>query len=109
MITTCTSCGKCYEAGSDEQANEPTRLCRVCSKAASAIVAESANCPVMEQTADGDVVGRCWFHLPDGATCPRHGDVSVEVQRFKETGRCTLENDMRERKGLDRWPRKPRS
>lgn len=34
------------------------------------------NCPVQERTADGRPVGRCWFHLPDGKTCPRHGDVS---------------------------------
>lgn len=30
MITTCTTCGKCYEAGSEEQANEPTRFCPAC-------------------------------------------------------------------------------
>ena len=30
MITTCTTCGKAYEAGSEEQANEPTRFCAPC-------------------------------------------------------------------------------
>ncbi len=30
MITTCTKCGKLYEAGSEEQANEPGRLCLSC-------------------------------------------------------------------------------
>lgn len=30
MITTCTSCGKNYEAGSEEQANEPSRECFAC-------------------------------------------------------------------------------
>lgn len=34
-----------------------------------------SNCPVMEQTGDGTLVGRCWFFLPDGKTCPRHGDL----------------------------------
>lgn len=58
------------------------------------------NCPINEQVADGHNVGRCWYHLPDGKTCPRHGDVEVEVKHFEETGKCTLENKMRERKGL---------
>lgn len=30
MITTCTDCGQAYEAGSEEQANEPTRWCPRC-------------------------------------------------------------------------------
>jgi hypothetical protein len=34
------------------------------------------NCPVIEQTADGVEVGVCTFFLPDGKTCPRHGDIS---------------------------------
>ena len=58
------------------------------------------NCPINEQTANGYVCGRCWFHLPDGKTCPRHGDVGEEVERFEETGHTTLENIMRKRKGL---------
>jgi hypothetical protein len=29
-ITTCPECGKLYEAGSEEQANEPGRLCPGC-------------------------------------------------------------------------------
>ncbi len=49
------------------------------------------NCPIIEQTADGDNVGRCWFHLPDGKTCPRHGDVSVEVDCYNGLGGLTLE------------------
>ena len=57
------------------------------------------NCPINEQIADGMTVGRCWFYLPDGKTCPRHGDVSVEVKHFNDTGKCTLENKMLERKG----------
>jgi len=58
------------------------------------------NCPINEQNGDGQIVGRCWHYLPDGITCPRHGDVSVEVERFENTGRMTLENIMRQRKGL---------
>ena len=30
MITTCTRCSRAYEAGSEEQANEPTRHCPAC-------------------------------------------------------------------------------
>lgn len=29
-LTTCSRCSKLYEAGSEEQANEPDRLCRSC-------------------------------------------------------------------------------
>ena len=58
------------------------------------------NCPILEQTGDGNNCGRCWHHLPDGQTCPRHGDVTVEVLHYKHTGKCTLENSMRKRKGL---------
>lgn len=59
-----------------------------------------SNCPIDEQTADGVVVGRCWFHLPDGKTCPRHGDVSEEVHRCENEAQLTLENDYRKRRGL---------
>ena len=58
------------------------------------------NCPINEQTGDGTRVGRCWFYLPDGKTCPRHGDVSVEVDKYIATRKMTMENDMRARKGL---------
>lgn len=30
MITSCTKCGGAYEAGSEEQAYEPVRLCFTC-------------------------------------------------------------------------------
>jgi len=30
MITTCTKCGECYEAWSEEAANHPTRYCPEC-------------------------------------------------------------------------------
>jgi len=54
----------------------------------------------MEQTGDGNRCGRCDFHLADGETCPRHGNVFVEVERFRRTQHTTLENVMRKRKGL---------
>lgn len=47
------------------------------------------NCPIREFTADGVPVGRCWFHLPDGKTCPRHGNVGNAVRIFTETGKLT--------------------
>jgi len=56
------------------------------------------NCPINEQTGDGSICGRCYFHLPDGVTCPRHGDVADKVRYFVKTGRTTLENTMRRRK-----------
>lgn len=59
-----------------------------------------ANCPINEQTGDGATVGRCWHYLSDGKTCPRHGDVSIEVAYFDATGKLTLENDHRREKGL---------
>lgn len=30
MITTCTTCGNLFEAGSEEQANDPNCVCRDC-------------------------------------------------------------------------------
>jgi len=48
-------------------------------------------CPILEFTADNVFVGRCCHHLPDGETCPRHGDVSIEVAHYVETGKCTPE------------------
>jgi hypothetical protein len=49
------------------------------------------NCPINERTADGTLVGRCWHNLPDGKTCPRHGDVSEAVMVYVETGKLTPE------------------
>ena len=51
------------------------------------------NCPINEQTADGYLVGRCWFHLKEGKFCPRHGDVSKAVEVFNEIGKLTLEEE----------------
>lgn len=59
-----------------------------------------ANCPIIEQTGDGTPCGRCWFNLEAGCVCPRHGDVGPELALFEYTGQTTLENRMRERKGL---------
>ena len=54
------------------------------------------NCPINEQTGDGRLAGRCWFYLPDGQTCPRHGDVKNALDLFQKTGRLTLERENRE-------------
>lgn len=50
------------------------------------------NCPINEVTGDGRPVGRCWMWLGDNQTCPRHGDVSKEVEHFKKTGKTTRED-----------------
>ena len=57
------------------------------------------HCPINEQTADGATCGRCW-HTLDGTVCPRHGDVSVEVERYDNGNGLTLENEFRQRTGL---------
>lgn len=59
----------------------------------------TGSCPIIEQTGDGKPCGRCWFALPDGKTCPRHGDVSVYVERFSRGEGLTLENVMRQDRG----------
>lgn len=51
------------------------------------------NCPINEQTADGDVVGRCTHYMADGKTCPRHGDVAKAVAHYFEYGELPLENE----------------
>lgn len=53
----------------------------------------SHNCPIIERTADGDLVGRCWYYLPDGKTCQRHGNVEKEVTVYKKHGRLTPEKE----------------
>ena len=58
----------------------------------------SRNCPIIERTGGGESCGRCWFYLENGL-CPRHGDVSVEVERYKATGKMTDENEWRRRVG----------
>lgn len=49
------------------------------------------NCSINEQTADGEVVGKCNFYLKDGKICPRHGDVSIAIEYYNETRRFMLE------------------
>ena len=51
------------------------------------------NCPILERTADGVRVGRCWHYLKDGR-CPRHGDVSEAVEKYKSTGKLTDEKEI---------------
>lgn len=48
------------------------------------------SCPINERTADGDLVGRCWYHL-DKQRCPRHGDVSDALEHYIRTGELTAE------------------
>jgi len=52
------------------------------------------NCPVVEVTGDGRACGRCWFYLPgpEHKTCPRHGDVSLEVEVYIREGKTTRED-----------------
>ena len=53
-----------------------------------------SNCPLIEQTGDGVEVGTCCFYMPDGKTCPRHGDVDklireellARIQNYLELG-----------------------
>lgn len=42
------------------------------------------SCPVIERTADGVRVGRCWFHLRDGKTCRRHGDIDKLPDNYRD-------------------------
>jgi hypothetical protein len=51
MITTCTSCGSAYEAGSEEQAYEPIRYCFSCRKYMNAIT--GANQKDTQRLVDG--------------------------------------------------------
>lgn len=48
------------------------------------------NCPINMCTGDGVYVGRCWHSL-DNKVCRTHGDVSIEVKHYVETGKLTLE------------------
>lgn len=50
------------------------------------------NCPIIERTGDGRSVGRCWYYCPEDQ-CPRHGDVSKELEHFRSEGRLTDEKD----------------
>ena len=52
------------------------------------------NCAVLEYTADGEFVGRCWFYVGDDFICPRHGDVQKVQKHYTETGKCTREIDL---------------
>jgi hypothetical protein len=66
------------------------------------------HCPILEQTGDGIPCGRCWFFLKDGKTCPRHGDVSAEVEIYQEKTMLTRE-DFRKKKFDSRMTKKLRN
>jgi hypothetical protein len=42
------------------------------------------NCPVLERTGDGELVGRCWFYTGESGLCPRHGDVREAIKRLPQ-------------------------
>lgn len=50
------------------------------------------SCPILERTGDGRSAGRCWYFCKDDI-CPRHGDVSKELTKYRTTGELTDEND----------------
>lgn len=56
--------------------------------------ASDGNCAVLERTADGYPVGRCWFAVDVSGKCPRHGDVREVQARFRSTGKLTDEKDL---------------
>ena len=62
------------------------------------------HCPIRELTADGYPAGRCWYYLPDGVTCERHGDVAEYVDIHERTGHLTSENTMRKDRGQPTFP-----
>ncbi len=49
------------------------------------------NCPIVERTGDGRLVGRCWFYIGEKNLCPRHGDVSEPAMHYRLTGMLTSE------------------
>lgn len=57
----------------------------------------ASHCPIIECTADGVSVGRCWHYLADGKTCPRHGDVGVTLLYYLQTGKLTRERAVLEK------------
>jgi len=54
-------------------------------------------CAVRERTGDGVSVGRCCFHVGNDDVCPRHGNVSAAMARYRETGKLTDENELPKR------------
>lgn len=53
---------------------------------------DTRNCPILERTGDGERAGRCWYFCPDDV-CPRHGCVDAALERYRENGKLTDEND----------------
>ncbi len=51
------------------------------------------NCPILERTADGRAVGRCWFYVDDNGCCERHGNVREALRTYRETGKLTDERE----------------
>lgn len=76
MITTCTTCGGLYEAGSEEQANEPSRWCPPC---------WSEHKDRSKQVFDGPFVARANVGLP--------GNCVYYVASDPKTGVCCPSRD----------------
>ena len=51
------------------------------------------NCAVMEVTADGVRVGRCWAFVGHDYICPRHGNVRRVQEDYAHTGKLTDETE----------------
>ncbi|NIV02803.1 MAG: hypothetical protein GWN55_16020 [Phycisphaerae bacterium] len=43
-------------------------------------------CPLIEVDGDSKECGTCCFHMPDGKTCPRHGDITPYLEEGKKEG-----------------------
>ena len=52
-------------------------------------------CAVLERTRDDAELGRCHMPLKDGKTCPRHGDVTEAMVRYRTTGELTDERELK--------------
>jgi hypothetical protein len=63
-VTTCTECGKLYEAGSEEQANEVSRWCPSCRGSRSCVL---CRCEAVARRYGYPV---CTYHLSHGESDP---------------------------------------
>lgn len=62
-------------------------------KASAAHSLAPLNCAIIEVTGVGNSVGRCWNFVGQDDQCPRHGDVSKEMVKFRDTGKMTREDE----------------
>lgn len=83
---------KCNHATVYDEARRQT-VCLSCGKRVNAEAYYSKNCAVVEETADGASVGRCWHYVGDSNVCPRHGDVSAVQARYQAGAGLTPERE----------------